>query len=377
MSDRAGDEKVSIRMISDPNSIRHMERVWNTLVNRSCENPFLLNGFVERFMESNRSKGWAPLVLVVSEGQIIIGIAPLIIKKKFGVRSVKFIHTSCFSPDFIFHNQYRKTCIAHTFDLLFKTLKCKFADFPLPAESPNLPFLKKQCKANRVHFLIKPEMGHNILPIGFTWTEFEASKGRNFRRKFKKIEKKLDREGSWKVVRVDGNRETDVIRKILAVERMSWKEAWRVQRGEKIDEDLLMILKASQHTARTEPAFKWGVWFLELNDQPLAYSLVIQYKQVAFSTKTSYDERYKKFYPSIYLLNSVIRELINKRQVKSVDFLTDLSFHQTWTLTTLPRVRAMLAKGVLPTIVRSAYANEYLMKSRRMLFDPLLSHFAI
>ena len=155
---------------------------------------------------------------------------------------------------------------------------------------------------------------------------------------------------------------------------MSWKEKWRTQTGEKTDEDLLAILKASQRTARIEPNFKWNVWFLELNNQTLAYNLVLQYKKVAFMTKMSYDDRYRRFYPGIYLANSVIRELFNKEQVKSIDFLTDLPFLQSWASISLNRTRVMLAKGVVPTIVRSNLVNEFLMRSQPILFNPLQFH---
>jgi hypothetical protein len=376
-AERVGDEKVSVRAISDPSSILQMERVWNTLVERSSENPFLLNGFIEQFIESNHSNGWNPLVLVISADNRIIGIAPLITKKKFGVLSVRFLHSSCYSPDFIFHDQYRETCIAHTLDFLFKTLKCKFADFPFPGDSPNLRVLKQQSKPNRIHFCTLPIMGHCILPKKCTWTESKRLKGNNFVRQLKKTKRKLDRAGSWKIVCFDGNEESDAVRKILDVEKMSWKEKWRAERGEKIDEDLLAILNGAQHTARIEPNFNWSVWFLELNNQTIAYNLVLQYKKVAFMTKTSYDDRHRRFYPGVYLANFVIHELFKKEQVKSIDFLTDLPFLRNWTSISLNRTRVMLAKGVVPTIVRSKLVNEYLMKSQHMLFDPLRFYLAV
>jgi hypothetical protein len=377
MSARASEEAVKIRVISNSNKILEMEPTWNALTSKSCKNPFLLSGFVKQFIESNRYTGWTPLVLVVSAKNKIVGIAPFMTKKKFGVRSVKFVHESVFSPDFIVHDQHREICIAHTLDFLFKTLKCKFADFSLPVESPNSQILKQQCKANGIHFWTASEMGHRILPVRCTWTEFEAMKGKNFRQQFKKAKRKLDRAGSWKIICAAGNEGTDAVEKILDVERMSWKEAWRIQRGEKIDEDLMTIIKASQHTAKIEPTFKWNVWFLELNNQTLAYLLVLQYKEVAFLTKTSYDERYREFYPGQYLRNSVIRELFNETQVKSIDFLSDLPHHQTWTSVCLQRVRVTLAKGVLPIIAQSMFVKDLLIKSRHVLLDQLPFHLAM
>ena len=169
-----------------------MERPWNTLVNESCENPFLLSEFTKQFIESNRFKDWTPLVLVISANHRIIGIAPLITKKRFGVRSVKFFHPSWLSSDFIFYDQYRETCIASTLDFLFKTLKCKFADFLLPGDSPNLEVLKQQCKTKRINFRKKPGIARRILPIRCTWTKFEMLRGSNFRQRFRKNRAKAE-----------------------------------------------------------------------------------------------------------------------------------------------------------------------------------------
>ena len=354
-----------IRVIPDPSELPEIEGVWNILINKCSKNPIFLSGFIKQFMEFYRSKGWTPLVLVISADKTIVGIAPLMTKKRFGVRFVKFLSKSWFSPDFIIDEQYRENCIAHILDFLFKTLKCQFVDLTMPAESQNLQILKQKCKANRIYFCTKrgswADMSHCIIPVGCTWDDFKRLRGRNFRRRFKKIERNLDRVGSWRIIRVEnGDKGSDAIKKILDVERMSWKEAWRTRKGIEIDQDLLMIWKGSQYTARIEPDFKWRAWFLELNDQTLAYSLVLQYKETAFIIKTSYDERYKRFFPGIYVNNAAIRELFNKRQVRKIDWLTDLPFHRNWTSICLPRVRVMMSrKSVLPTIMGHVLTSEF------------------
>jgi hypothetical protein len=108
-----------------------------------------------------------------------------------------------------------------------------------------------------------------------------------------------------------------------------------------------MILGASQHTAEIEPSFKWDVWFLELNNQAIAYSLFIKYKGVSYVAKTSYDKRYRRLYPGIYVTNAAICEFFNKRQIRKIDFLTDLPFHGTWTSLCSPRVRIMMARSTV------------------------------
>jgi hypothetical protein len=216
-------------------------------------------------------------------------------------------------------------------------------------------------------------MGHRIIPVRCTWAEFEKLKGKKFRNEFKSIERKLNQAGSWRILCIEnGNKGSDAIKKILDVERMSWKEGWRSQLGIEIDPDLIMMWEGSQYMVKTEPDFKLSVWLLELNGQTLAYVLFPQYKEVAYLAKTSYDERYKKFYPGIYVINAAIRELFNKRQARHIDFLTDLAFMETWTSICLPRVRVMISqKGILPIIIRFTVANAYIKNILRIILGPL------
>jgi hypothetical protein len=353
------DLNVSIRVISDHNRLRKIESAWNALVNKCSNNPFLLSGFIKQFMEFNSSRGWTPLVLVISANSQIVGISPLKTKKKFGVRFVKFLPSTWLSPDFISDDQHREICLAHTLDFLFKTLRCQFVDLALSSDSHNLRIIKQTCETNKIHFYIKPEMGHRILPVRGTWAEFEAFRGRYFRRKFNRAKRNLDRLGPWRITRTEnGKEEFGVIKKIFEIEKMSWKEEWRVHTGKK-DIDLLMILGASQHTAEIEPSFKWDVWFLELNNQALAYNLIIQYKEIAYCVKTSYGKRYEKLSPGIYVINTAIREFFNERQIRKIDFLTDLPFMETWTSLRLPRVRILMSRNsVLLSIIKFALLSK-------------------
>ena len=364
--------KVSIDVVQEFSKLREIEDVWNGLINKYGKNPFFLTGFVKQFMGFYRSKQWAPLPLVVSTDDVIAGIAPMMTRKKFGVRTVKFLSKFVFSPDFVLNNQHRQTHISSILDFLFKILRCQFVDLTLPAESPNLRILKQMCKAKRIYFWANPHMGHCIIPIQYTWDEFEKRKGYNFRRRFKRLERKLDQAGSWRTICIGKrNNGSDTIERILDVEGRSWKQAWRARKGIKMDQDLLMIWKASQYTARTVPNFVWKVWFLELNGQTLAYTLVLQYKETAYIVKTSFDEEYRKFQPSIYINNAAIRELFKERQVRNIDWLTDLHFHRNWTNISMPRVKVMMSRSsVIRTITGFMLPN--IPAPIRIIIDPLL-----
>ncbi len=360
-------EQMSVQVISTQDQISAMAQEWNVLVGQSIENPFLLSPFVTQMIKSNYLNNYFPLVLVFSVKKEVIGIAPLKAMKHFGILAVEPINKSFYSPDLIVKSHYRQIFVTGFFDYLFETLNCKFADLYLPTESPNLQVIQQQCKDRRIHFNKTFEMGHRILQIKCTWDEFQSIQGKNFRQQFKKVAKKLDRAGTWKTICVDGEDVASDIEKLFEVEKRSWKQTWRSQRGDSIDEDLKNVIEAAEKTGKIEPGFKWKVWYLELNNQTIAYLLVLLYRDKAYFTKTSYDQNYGSFYPGKFLNNSVIGDLFNEGQVKTIDFLTDLPFHRTWTPICKQRIAIKMAKGVVPILARAKFTEAFLIKTQKVL----------
>jgi hypothetical protein len=346
----AKDNRFTIRVISDTKDLLQIEPQWNALVHKSSNNPFLLSEFAKQFIEYC-PKGWTPMILTISHDQTIIGIAPLKTRKNLTGRHVDFLQPLWFS-DFIFDEQHRNTCIKYTFDFLFNTLKCGYASFVLPGDSPNLKLVKQQCKLKKIRLRTTPEIGRRIISITSTWTEFEALRKGKFRKELKRRERNLNKAGSWTTICVEGNEEPDIIKKIINVERKSWKEKRRVQSGSGPDSTLLVVLKAAQRLSKIEPSFKWNTWFMELNGITIAYTIVIEYKEIAYIVKTSYDENYKRLYPGIVTQNSTIQRLFTQGQRRHIDFISDLPYQKTWTSKCLPRVKVRLTKGAAPIIIQ-------------------------
>lgn len=364
--------RVCIRAISDSNGLNEIESDWNALINKCSESPILLSGFIKQFMEVDHSNGWHPLVLILLVDDKIVGIIPLKIGRKFGFQLVKFLPKLPFSQDFVSETQYREIFVSHVLDFLFKNLHCQFVNLTLPKESWSLPILEQKCKTKGIQFVTKPANGRRVLPVEGTWEEFETVRGGNFRRKIKKIMRNLDRKGSWKITCVEkGSGQLDVVRKMLDVEGLSWKEDWRNRTGLEADQDLLMVWNGSQRMSEGVSDFNWSVWFLELEKHALAYALVFQYKAVAFIVKTSYDKRYRPFYPGIFVINAAIRELFNRKRVKKVDYLTDLPFMETWTSLISPQIGAIMSRSnMLEVMVKFMFANENVKRILKSVLAP-------
>jgi hypothetical protein len=150
------------------------------------------------------------------------------------------------------------------------------------------------------------------------------------------------------------NEEEDVFRKIVEIEKASWKPEWNLRRYHVCkDGELFDLWKWSSLVIRTCPDFKRTVRFLELNNHPIAYSLVFQHNETAYIYKTSYNDQYKRLYPGIYIINKTINDLFNLGNVKLIDFMTNKPFMTRWTAKHLSRIRISLTKDFVPIALES------------------------
>ena len=366
--DFATNIELLFNTISTRSRILELGNDLDAFASKFSENPFLLSGFISQFIRSKRFSGWAPFILVVKENQKIVATAPLMIKKQLGLRFASFFPNGWFAPDFVIDDLRSETCIDYVVDYLFKTLNCQYARFYLPAESPNLETLERQCRVRGISFSTKNQSGHRVLSVDCTWQQFQEKRGR--RRIVRQIEHKLNQIGSWKIEYVeDVNNRTDILQKILAVEKMSWKESWRNRMQIATDEELLMVWEGSQISTRSATDLKCSVWFLQINRETVAYTFVVKYKGTAFITKTCFDNRYRKFYVGKYLMHIVIGDIFNERQIKTIDFMTDLPFLSFWTSLSLTHVEGLMWKGHLANFVEQLRSNTFTSKVLKLVLD--------
>jgi hypothetical protein len=318
----------------------------------NSEIPFALSAFVRNEMESTLRRGLIPVVLVFRVEGKIKGIAPLSIVKKYGIRSVTSLFDFEYSPDFVLDAEHANVCLEFFFRYIFENLKCQIVNLALPAESASWQILELVCKKNRFFMHRKsadPHLSHSVLHVNGSWEAFQKARGGNFRHHFRGIKRKLDAIGPWSVtLSEDVENEKALFGRMLDIENASWKQEWREQHEvQDYFSDLSNAWEGGGWAAKNCPGFKRIVWFLELNEKAIAYSLVLQYKKTAYIVKTSYSDKYRKLYPSIYTMNEGIKNLFDSGKIDLIDFLTNLPFMKRWTLDYKERINVSLWKNTL------------------------------
>jgi Acetyltransferase (GNAT) domain len=377
---RVNKLRFSIRAISDPRKISEIEKELDPFIIKNSNNPFILSVFIKKRMELTSLKHSTPTVLVFMTDGKIIGVAPLLLREKFGIRFAELLFSYSISPDFIFDTKYSEVCIPNCLNFIFDHLGCRFAILDLPAESQNPQTLERTCKTNHIYIRKKNDayLNHSIIHVDGTWNDFQKSQNKNFGKRFKQNERRLSRAGQWQILLFEQeDKEQEVLRKIMYIEKTSWKQNWRFQHNLLADESLLKFWwEGSSLAISTYPDFKRSTWFLELNGSAIAYTLVFQYKGAAIMAKTSYNNQYRKIYPGIYLNNVAIQHLFNCDRIKTIDLMTSLPFHDIWEHELLLRVRLCLWKGFLPNLLELFIQRRQTRRIMSYLFPKLVQMLA-
>jgi hypothetical protein len=347
--------KIDTKIFTNASELSKIKKDLDIFLSSYCKNPFNLYPFIENYMQVY-SQDTIPMILVSSVNEKIVGLASLQLRKNLFFWRANFLLPYFVSPDFVVADEYREEVLRNFLHIIVKKIKCKLIVLDLPAESQNLPILERVSKDYKLIFRKQfiDAMSHCIMSVQGSLGEFEKSQGGQFKRKFRRISRNLDERGEWKII-INENLQNDqnaqeAFDKIMAIEKMSWKANWRLQTGSTIDKDLLWIWNSSLSATKTNPDFKCKIWFLELNNQAIAYHLVIEYRGTAFFTKTSFAEKYRQLSPGIFVHQTIIAEQFRRREIETIDFLTNLPFMKTWNIKCFPRVTFTLNKRFMSNL---------------------------
>lgn len=333
------------------------------------DDPRILHEFINTQLEQF-ARVWKPLFFVAYESNKIVGIAPMRIRQFLGVTIASFVLKP--SSGFVVQESCRGRFIGSILDLLFQTLKCKVVNLTFPTNTSDLRVLKGICSVRGIRFVEEEHTGCRVLPIRGKWEEFEGLRGSNFRNRFRKIENKLKKAGVYEVTCLDCQEKSDVFDRVLEIDKASWKERWRTQRGIQTDQELVAAWNASKLAARKTCGPKSRAWILELNRRPIAFAYVIQSGKTATIFKTSYDLRYKDFYPGMFIIHSAIRDLFHEKGINNIDFMTDMPFMEAWTSHCQGRKEITLGNGLVIKGLLSFYSNKRMRKMMGILLETFL-----
>lgn len=332
---------ISVKLVTNFKEILNIEDTWNQQIAFSSKNPLYYSSIFCKFMNDSEKKGSIPLVITFWSENNLVGMAPLKLCKFWKFNQVCSLDNVLYS-DFVLLDEHREACINQLMNTIFYELNCISAKLTLDQKSPNFELLKRKGQSyNKLTFKENPDCGRATILLDQHYESYYKSLNRKVRKQIRRLTRRYDELGTCKIFDTSVNNES--ITKVSYVDQKSWKAKWRKKNNLEEDTSLRIILETFTSNKEAEQKYDCKIWFLEVNDHPVAYQIVIIYDGVASFVKTSYDKKYRNFSPGFFLINEVIREMFKKGLTK-IDFFTDLPFLQSWDPTTEKRTRIFFKK---------------------------------
>jgi hypothetical protein len=328
------------------------------------DDPLLHSSLIVEHWKLNQRLGWHPFLVVFLSEKKIIGFAPLLMKSRFGFRYVcSFDKYTC--PEF-FYDDYREYCIDQMLTILFRNLNCESVDVTFRDESVNQRVLEKICRKRKLNYAKYPQEGRAIIPARNSVDSFRKSLNRKDLKEFRRIHRKLDKLGSWQISNFDIDQTS--LAKIWEIERHSWKAKLMGKKKAIKDLGLSAILKGVERNKEGKSYFESEVWFLELNNTPIAYVLAMKRKKTEFFAKTSFDARFKDAAPGIFLMNFLIERVFMNKIAEKIDFISNLPFAQVWKPLVVKRINYRILRNAGLSKARViVFENRIILKASQIL----------
>jgi len=266
-------------------------------------------------------EGWKSLLLIAKKNNDITGIAPIRVQTKGFIRFIEV--------QYVLKKDMRYETIKSMFYYIFKYIKCKYLILNCSYNDPKCAFIIKSLKELSLTYKIKILNKRKVIKVNFNWEEFAKNKGSNFRSRFRKMENKMKIDHEIKVIHYDRHNYPDyLLYHIFYIESKSWKQKEKYG----VNQNLLDIYNAMINEELYNDDFSWEVFILYLNNKPISYCINLTCNNYYYIVLTSYNERYKKYYPGIYVINEAIKYVLSYKKIRKIDFLTDMSFMSAWTI---------------------------------------------
>ena len=114
----------SVSAVSDPMKISEIHEELDEFLIKKCKNPFISSTSIKEEMESNTLNNSFPLILFFKNKSQMVGLAPLVVRRKHGIRFAQMLFGYDYTPDFIFESDWMDVCSPFAINYLLNQLGC-------------------------------------------------------------------------------------------------------------------------------------------------------------------------------------------------------------------------------------------------------------
>ncbi|MBI4547786.1 MAG: GNAT family N-acetyltransferase [Ignavibacteriae bacterium] len=353
-----GTRILEVQEITDMSALKKLEPHWNRLL-EECERPvvYLTYEWLTTWWNCHQNPNKKLMVLVVTDGSDVIGIAPFMQIEKYylgmHMRKIEFLSMMryAYSPvncsgtlDVIIPNRHIEVLSAIVTHLKSINHRWDYLRLhPIPENAPSLEALRKESLRHGFLFSQRKVFSNACIHATLSWEEYYRSRSHSFRKNLRYQANKLEHHGTRTVNNV--NAQVDIktiIQHIIDIEQRSWKAT----HGTSIDNERYRRF----YFRFLEEAHKRGwlqLWMLAMNGKNVAYDLGIEYCGNVDILKGSYDRSYQRFSVGNLLMLREI-EYFFQSGIRKINLLWgDLPYKLKWATHLEPHCEVYLFNNTL------------------------------
>ncbi|MBI4547778.1 MAG: GNAT family N-acetyltransferase [Ignavibacteriae bacterium] len=295
-----------VQEIRDFEQLKSLEKEWNETLDKSkLPLLYLTHEWMVSWWKCLGKNGKQLFVLVVREGNEIIGIAPfMLVKERFlgaPVKKIEFISmmkyadspTNCAaSLDFIIRDRYEQvieTIMSHLNRYRWHFIRLN----PVPENSQTIKLLAQEALKHDFEYIKYPVSMNSVIDVDKSWKDYFLSLSKNFRKRLVNNEQKLQQNIAITYRCVQSYEEMkEAFSTILDIEKRSWKWNAGVSINSAAFGDFYKIFV--EEASKKE---RISIWMMKFDEKYIAYDVTAGYKGTLETLKSSYDVAYRKYSP--------------------------------------------------------------------------------
>lgn len=359
--------KLSVEEISDEASFAALEKEWNTFLVRSSMNaPFLRHEWFRTwwkafgdgrkmavFIAKTESGRWAAAAPLMEEKGVRAGIPCRILTSMSNDHSCRF--------DFLLSNDPQDTpgdAVAAIAEAIARRRPgidlIELQD--ILSDSPTVAAFRRLAARNGQEVGLRPSLLTPYIPVEGKWPVYFDAVSGHLKRNLRRRRRQLEEQGKVSIEQwtgdtlSEGDRLADRLREGFEIEAMAWKGS----AGTAIRENEVWG-EFYRQLAQTAAERGWlRLYFLRVNDRPIAFYYTLLYDRKLYYLKLGYDPAYARYSPGI-LLHQEILESLFQEKVTELDFLGPMmEWKREWAKGERAHVWFyFFQKGLRPRLIRS------------------------
>lgn len=358
---------LTVEEISDEASFAALEKEWNAfLLRSSMDAPFLRHEWFHIWWKAFGAGRKMAVLIVRSEGGRWVAVAPLMEEK--GIRAglpCRLLTAMCNDHscrfDFLLSNDPRDAA-EDAIDAIVSFIATRSSKTDLLelqdilADSPTALALQKAAARRGQKVGMRPTLQTPYIPIAGTWSAYFDSVSGHLKRNLRRRRRQLEEQGKVSIQQWTGDPLSDGgeglmdrLQEGFDIEAMAWKGS----AGTAIRENEIWV-EFYRQLAQTAAERGWlRLYFLKLNDRPIAFYYTFLYDRKLYYLKLGYDPAYARYSPGILLHQEILESLFHEK-VTELDFLGPMmEWKREWAKGDRAHVWFYLfQKGVRPQLVR-------------------------